>query len=101
MNNMKSLLVLWALCLPLGACLHTGSSYTGPYTASSPAVLVKPTIKVWIKPGATEEEERQALGECEDELRSDEQLRKGSSDAWSVAAKACMQRKGFRHYKDR
>lgn len=118
MSNKKNFLVSLLLCLSLTACLHKGP-HTGPYTASSPSVLVKPTIKVWTKPGATEEDERIAGRECGDELRGNEELRKESAkfdeevrqglrnrpskknrDPWSAAAHACMQRKGFRHYED-
>jgi hypothetical protein len=101
MNSKKSLLLLGVLILPLAACLHTGSSYTGPYTASSPSVLVQPTHRAWLKPGSTMEDENVARKECGDELRGNEQLRKGSRSAWSAAFEACMQRKGFRYYKDR
>lgn len=84
------------LALFLAAC---ASSQT--YTANSPKVLVEPTHRAWLKPGSTMEDENSARKECGDELRSNEELRKSSMKAWSDAAHSCMQRKGFRYYKDR
>lgn len=116
--NKINLFVILVFSLSLAACLHTGP-YTGPYTANSPSVLVKPTVKVWQKPGATEEDERHAGRDCGEELRSNEKLRQESGkfdeevrqglrkrpsrknrDPWSAAFHSCMQRKGFRHYED-
>jgi len=80
-----------------------GCASSQEYSADSASVLVKPTLKAWIKPGATDEEESKALGECEDELKANENLRERGvlSNDWSSAAKQCMSRKGFRYYKDR
>jgi hypothetical protein len=98
--NKANLLVLLMFSLPLVGCLHTGP-YTGPYTANSPVVLVEPTHRAWLKPASTTEDETQAMRECGDERRSNEELRNSSMKVRSDAYTACMNRKGFRYYKDR
>ncbi|WP_374013816.1 hypothetical protein [Pseudoxanthomonas koreensis] len=73
------------------------------YDASSPAVLVKSKVKVWIKPGATEEDKRIVGRQCGEDIRNDEELRKKGalSNEWSAAFRSCMERNGYRHYKDK
>lgn len=72
-----------------------------PYTADSPRVLVEPKHRAWLKPDSTMEDENRARKKCGDELRSNEQLRKGPMTAWSDAYEDCMNRKGFRYFKKR
>ena len=83
------------LLLSLAACASSQH-----YAYGSGAVLVQPTIEVWLKPGATEEERSQALRKCSAERRSDE-YRKMSLDARSDASTACMERRGFVHIDDK
>lgn len=78
-----------------------GCASSQQYTASSPRVLVEPSRRVWLKPDSTMEDENAARNECGEELQSNEQMRRGSMDAWSAAFRSCMQGKGFRRYKDR
>lgn len=84
--------------LVLAGC-RTGHLYPA---AGNSAVLVEPTHRAWLKPGSTMEDEKRAREECGEQLRSNVELRKkGISDAWDAAARACMNRKGFRYYKKR
>lgn len=77
------------------------TGYLYPAAGSSP-ILVQPSHRAWIKPGTTIEDEARARRECGEELRNNEELRKkGLSDERSAAARACMNRKGFRKYDDR
>ena len=95
MINVSKLMVL-LLPLSLAACASPQH-----YAHGSNAVLVKPTIEVWLKPGATEEERYRVESECAKEMNSNEQLRKSSDDIWSEAARACMARSGFVHRRDK
>lgn len=67
------------------------------YTAGSPKVLVSPTIKVWEKAGATDEDEKVAQAICRDERDKNVNLKPSSSDERSKAYLDCMLRQGFRH----
>jgi len=88
---------LAVLALLLVGC-NTGHLYPA---AGSSAVLVKPTHRAWLKPDSTVEDQDRARKECGEGLRNNEQLRKQSMTAWSDSFEMCMNRKGFRFYKDR